>query len=196
MRPGTSQQNNRGAPVNKIALLILTAAAVWSTQPAAQGHISAMQEYPLVYRIYDLSTPVEVLVAEGSVKLLEGRRQRVERLWEARLGGENEERPETAFTTGVVLDLRAEGRDFDGDRRPDGVELSVDGRLRTYQGMRRTGSPAGEDQGYVVMPVVREEEFKQSSHRSLQDPDPVSFTVSGSDGQRYRIELKLGLVQQ
>ena len=177
----------------KIITLVLMTVVLGVGTAAAQRHISTAPEYPLVYRIYDRSTPVEVLVSEGSVKLPEGRSERVEALWEAR--GTRQDTDLPGFRTGVVLDLQASRRDFDADGRLDGVQLSVDGRLRTYQGVRRESSPAGQDAGYVVMPVIREEAFRQSSYRSLSDPQPVSFLVSGSDGQRYRVQLTLGLVR-
>ena len=181
--------------MQKLAVAVVATALLWTGSLPAQRHISLAREYPLVYQIYDQSTPVEVLVSEGSVKLAEGRSERVEALWEAQVPGREAGDRALAFRTGVVLDLQASRRDFDADGRMDGVQLVVDGSLRTFQGTRRETTPAGQEQGYVVMPVIREEGFRQSSYRSLSDRRPVSFLVSGSDGQRYRVELTLGLLR-
>ena len=181
--------------MNKLAAILGITALSWVDGVPAQRHISLAQEYPLVYQIYDQSTPVEMLVSEGSVKLAEGRSERVEALWEAQVPGREAGGRALAFCTGVVLDLQASRRDFDADGRLDGVQLTVDGSLRTFQGTRRESTAAGEEGGFVVMPVIREEGFRQSSYRSLSDRQPVSFLVSGSDGQRYRVQLTLGLVR-
>ena len=182
---------SRSPAVYKAVAVFVIITGFWVVSVAAQRHLSSAPEYPLVYRIYDRSTPVEVLVSKGSVKLLEGRSERVQALWEAR----GTEGAAPGFRTGVVLDIEAGARDSDADGRLDGIQLTVDGRLRTYQGTRREETPAGGEGGFVVMPVIREEGFRQSSYRALPDPQPVSFQVSGSDGQKYRVELLLGLVR-
>ena len=182
---------SRSNAVGKAVATIVVITACWIGAATAQRHISTAPEYPLVYRIYDRSTPVEVLVSQGSVKLPEGRSERVQALWEA----SDAAGAAPGFRTGVVLDIQASRRDFDADGRLDGVQLTVDGLLRTYQGTRREETSAGAEGGFVVMPVIREEGFRQSSYRAMPDPQPVSFQVSGSDGQKYRVELLLGLLR-